>query len=182
MSLRLYESIFILSPQTSSEKIDEIVEKIEGMIRESDGTVLRTEKWGLKKLAYLVKKFNEGFYLYFLFEAIPGTAREIESKLKFEESIIRFLSVKVEKARDADLRREAEEKAKQPAEESPPAPAPAKESIKERLSKVKLGEVGEEKAAEENSEQEEKEKAGQEEVATVQEPPPENEEGKSPTE
>ena len=138
MSLRLYESIYILSPQASPEKVDSVVKKIEGMIKETEGEILKTEKWGLKKLAYLVKKFSEGYYLYFLYEAKPGTTRDIEMKLKFDEEILRFLSVAVEKAREADTRKKAEEKPQPPEAPPAPAPAPVQESIKERLSKVDL--------------------------------------------
>jgi len=144
MSLRLYESIFILSPQISNEKIDSVIKQVEGMIVEHEGNLLKTEKWGLKKLAYLVKKFSDGFYLYFLYEAKPGTAKEIETKLKFDEEILRFLSVGVEKAREADTRKKAAEKPQPPEQKPAPepaaaaAPAAARETIMERLSKVDL--------------------------------------------
>ena len=58
--MRRYETIFIASPTLTDEQAEELVRHFEGIIAEQAGELLKTEKWGRKKLAYEVQKFSEG--------------------------------------------------------------------------------------------------------------------------
>lgn len=92
-----YEMLTILDPNLSSEETDSLIETIGGMITKIQGAVEKTSKWGRKKLAYEIKKFNEGFYVLTDFSAPPAGIAEIDRLSKINDGIIRHLIVKKEK-------------------------------------------------------------------------------------
>ena len=115
--MRLYETIFIASPTLTDEQNDELVKHFEGVIAEQAGELLKTEKWGRKKLAYEVQKFSEGYYTLFQMNAGPKLVAELERRFRNHDSVIKFLSVRLDadqKAADrnkARFEREARRKA-----------------------------------------------------------------------
>ena len=72
--MRVYEELFILKPDTVEEEVDGFVEQIQHVITNGKGTIDKTDKWGVRKLAYRVQKYNEGFYvlIQFTLHAGPG--------------------------------------------------------------------------------------------------------------
>ena len=115
--MRRYETIFIASPVLTDEQADELVRNFEGIIAEQGGELLRTDKWGRKKLAYEVQKFSEGYYTLFEMNAGPNLIAELERRFRNNDSVIKFLSVRMdEQAKAADRQkvrydREAKRKA-----------------------------------------------------------------------
>ena len=99
--MRQYESIFIASPMLTEEQADELVKYFEGIIAEQGGELLKTDRWGRKKLAYDVQKFSEGYYT--LFELTAGTKliAELERRYRNHESVIKYLSVRVDETQKA---------------------------------------------------------------------------------
>ena len=79
--MRHYETIFIASPTLTDEQADELVKQFEGIIAEQGGELLKTDKWGRKKLAYEVQKFSEGYYTLFEMNAGPTLVAELERRL-----------------------------------------------------------------------------------------------------
>jgi small subunit ribosomal protein S6 len=101
--MRRYETIFIASPVLTDEQVDELVRNFEGIIAEQGGELLKTDKWGRKKLAYEVQKFSEGFYTLFEMNAGPTLIAELERRFRNNDSVIKFLSVRMdEQAKAAD--------------------------------------------------------------------------------
>ena len=122
--MRIYEELFIVRPDATDEEVDPIVDQIKNVITHAGGTVDKTEKWGVRKLAYRVMKFNEGQYILIQFTAKPETVKEIERRLRVADSVLKFLTVRIdEKLKRIEKRKKAREKraARKPA----PAPAPA---------------------------------------------------------
>ena len=94
--MRRYESIFIASPTLTDEQADELVRQFEGIIAEQGGELLKTEKWGRKKLAYEVQKFSEGYYTLFDLNAGPTLIAELERRFRNHDSVIKYLSVRMD--------------------------------------------------------------------------------------
>ena len=94
--MRLYETIFIASPTLTDEQADELVKQFEGIIAEQGGELLKTDKWGRKKLAYDVQKFSEGYYTLFEMNAGPKLIAELERRFRNNDSVIKYLSVRLD--------------------------------------------------------------------------------------
>ncbi len=94
--MRRYETIFIASPVLTEEQVDELVRNVEGIIAEQGGELLKTDKWGRKKLAYEVQKFSEGYYTLFEMNAGPTLVAELERRMRNHDSVIKFLSVRMD--------------------------------------------------------------------------------------
>lgn len=138
---RTYEIMFIVRPDIEEAEIDKIVETFSGYVTSGGGTVKQTEKMGRRRLAYTVRKFNDGFYILLIVEAPASLIAEIERRLRVSEQVIKFITVrtdeedkrvaKIKKHRDAHVKRSAIPQAApevQAAPESPAAEAPAAET------------------------------------------------------
>lgn len=116
--MRRYETIFIASPTLTEEQSDELVKQFEGIIAEQGGELLKTDKWGRKKLAYEVQKFSEGYYTLFEMNAGPTLVAELERRFRNNDAVIKYLSVRMDVAEKAAgrtkqrIEREARRKAK----------------------------------------------------------------------
>ncbi len=94
--MRRYETIFIASPTLTDEQAEELVRQFEGIIAEQGGELLKTEKWGRKKLAYEVQKFSEGYYTLFDMNAGPTLIAELERRFRNHDSVIKYMSVRMD--------------------------------------------------------------------------------------
>jgi len=101
--MRRYETIFVASPLLTEEQVDDLVRQFEGIIAEQGGELLKTDKWGRKKLAYEVQKFSEGYYTLFELNAGSNLIAELERRFRNNDSVIKFLSVRMDvQAKAAD--------------------------------------------------------------------------------
>lgn len=92
-----YETIFILTPVLSDEQTKEAVNAYKKLFKEHGVKVVHEESWGLKKLAYSIKKKNTGYYHLFQIDA-PGEAiQHIETAYKRDERVLRYLTVHLDK-------------------------------------------------------------------------------------
>ncbi len=96
--MRHYETIFIASPTLTDEQSDELVKQYEGIIAEQGGELLKTDKWGRKKLAYEVQKFSEGSYTLFEMNAGPTLIAELERRFRNNDAVIKYMSVRLDEA------------------------------------------------------------------------------------
>jgi small subunit ribosomal protein S6 len=92
-----YESTFIFSPQLLADKVEELTVKVVKTIEASQGIVKTIQQLGKKRLAYCINKFSEGSYVYMELTGGAEMVKALESFCKFNDSVIRFLIVKVEK-------------------------------------------------------------------------------------
>ncbi len=97
MELKKYELTFIVDAQLEQQKIDELVEHVEKLISGNNGKVIKVDHWGKRRLAYEIKRKQYGHYIYFLFESDGSNIKSIEHDLNFNESVLRFLTVKLSK-------------------------------------------------------------------------------------
>ncbi|HCW50795.1 MAG TPA: 30S ribosomal protein S6 [Clostridiales bacterium] len=91
-----YESVFILRPDLDREGVDKTCERIVDVVTRSGGSVLSVEKVGLRRLAYEIEHFSDGFYVILNYEGEPSATRELERFFKINDEVIRYLIVKRE--------------------------------------------------------------------------------------
>ena len=92
-----YETVFILTPVLSDVQMKEAVEKFSKVITDNGGTVVNTEEWGLRKLAYPIAKKSTGFYTLIEFDADPKNVRKLETAYRRDERVMRFLTFRLDK-------------------------------------------------------------------------------------
>lgn len=92
--MRRYETIFILRPNVGEDEINRVVENTTQIILNEKGTILELNKWGMKKLAYLIKKESLGYYVYFDFAGTPAAVAEIERKFRIDDAVLKYLTIK----------------------------------------------------------------------------------------
>jgi small subunit ribosomal protein S6 len=93
---REYETIFILDPTLEDTKVNEEVERAGGVIRDQGGTIGDIEKWGRRRLAYEIGKRRDGVYTLIRYHAPGNTVKELERRLRLNESVLRVLTVVVD--------------------------------------------------------------------------------------
>lgn len=109
--MRVYEELFIVRPETGEEEIDAFIEQIQTVISSAGGTVDKTDKWGVRKLAYKVEKKSEGFYVLIQFTAGPQVVKEVERRMRVTDFVMKFISVRIdEKLKKIEKRRKQREK------------------------------------------------------------------------
>jgi small subunit ribosomal protein S6 len=95
--MHIYESIFIINPNLSDEETAGVIKKMQDVVANQGGEMLKFEDWGKKKLAYEIKKHKRGHYAFFQFKSAPAAVSELERTYKMTDSVIKFLTVKLEK-------------------------------------------------------------------------------------
>jgi small subunit ribosomal protein S6 len=91
--LRVYETIFILDPTLDEPSIEKEIKKVEDLITNQKGSIIKTEKWGTRRLSYPINKKMQGFYTLIYFEGDGNIPSELEKAYKLNESCIRYLTV-----------------------------------------------------------------------------------------
>ena len=109
--MRIYEELFILRPDTPEEETDQLIEQLSALITKHGGTVDKTDKWGIRKLAYRVQKRNEGFYVLLQFTAQPEAVKELERRMRVSDLVMKFITVRIdEKLKKIEKRKKSREK------------------------------------------------------------------------
>lgn len=109
--MRNYESLYIVHPEVVGDELTAVVDKFEKILTDLQVEILKVDNWGVKKLAYPIKKVARGNYVQVLFSAGPEVVAEYERRLRLDEQILRFLTVRL----DRDFSVEATEPAVSPA-------------------------------------------------------------------
>ena len=95
-NLRKYELTYVLKPDIADESLESAIDKVSQIITVKGGTVSGVEKWGKRKLAYPIKHYLEGNYVFCRFELTPKASHEIENTLQISEDILRYLIIQTE--------------------------------------------------------------------------------------
>ena len=90
-----YESVIIINPNLEEESVKNLIKKFSDLIN-TDGTVASVEEMGKRKLAYEIKKQQEGFYIVFKFEAKPELISELERNYRITDEVMKFIVIKEE--------------------------------------------------------------------------------------
>mgnify|MGYP001173282880 CR=1 FL=1 len=113
--MKKYEAVIILNPNLSS-KVDEFKKDFEKLLSDNSFIIAKTEDIGRKQLAYSINNHNKGHYILFNLEGDPSKLLELETKIKYNESIIRhlFIVVKEHQGEDSSLFTESKNKKSDP--------------------------------------------------------------------
>ncbi|MGZ7064722.1 MAG: 30S ribosomal protein S6 [Candidatus Aminicenantales bacterium] len=114
--MRQYETGFVLSPTLSEEETTQFIQQMAAIVAQKKGRLVRQDVWGKRRLAFTIRKFSEGVYVFLTYEGPGDISTEIERRFKQSDAVIRFLTVK------KDLRDQARRKRKKTAEEAPRTP------------------------------------------------------------
>jgi small subunit ribosomal protein S6 len=115
---RTYEIMFIVRPDVEEAELDKLIEGFSANVTNGGGEVKSVEKMGRRRLAYTVRKFNDGFYILLNVAAAGSLITEIERRLRVSEQVIKFITVrmdeeekrlaKVKAIRDTKVKRSAQ--------------------------------------------------------------------------
>lgn len=92
-----YESVLIINANLEDEQIEVTLNKVEESIKGNGGEIVDLDKWGRKRLAYPIKKSKTGYYAVIRFIAPTDAIARLERSYKFDDSILRYLTVKLDK-------------------------------------------------------------------------------------
>jgi len=126
---RSYEVMFIVRPDAAEEDVDKLIAGFATTVTNGGGSIKTTEKMGRRKLAYMVRKFNDGNYVLMTIEANGVVVAELERRLRVSEPVIKFISVRMDEeekrvAKIKAIRATRKKLSAQPAA-TPPAPVEA---------------------------------------------------------
>lgn len=93
--MRKYETIFILQPELSEDDIKSVTTKAQDVISSYKGECFRMDDWGIRKLAYPIKKSARGRYYYLRFDGNSALIAELERRLRLDEKVLRYQSVNI---------------------------------------------------------------------------------------
>jgi small subunit ribosomal protein S6 len=129
--MRIYENLFIVRPDATEEEIDQLIELMSKHVATAGGTVDKVDKWGKRRLAYRVEKYREGSYVLFQFTAGPETVKEFERRMRVQDSVIKFITVRIDETlkRVEKRRKEREKRAHRRPQAAAPQPSLAQQML-----------------------------------------------------
>jgi len=95
-----YETLFVIKPTLTDEETEAQIAKVTEILEREGAKILATNKMGMRKLAYPVAKNERGFYTIIYFNAVGSVIAELERNLKFNEEVIKYLTVKYTKQKE----------------------------------------------------------------------------------
>lgn len=129
--MRMYETIIIVQPDLGEEDLKGLSTKVQEIVTSMKGDFKRLEDWGVRKLAYPINKFARGRYYYLRFDGDAPLIAELERRLRLDDKVVRYQSVKIES--DAVAAKAAEAEAP---ETEAPAEAEAPEAMAEPANEI----------------------------------------------
>jgi small subunit ribosomal protein S6 len=136
--MRIYENLFIVKPDATEEEIDHLIDQMSKNVTTTGGTIDKVDKWGKRRLAYRIDKHREGTYVLMQFSAEPATVKEFERRLRVQDSVIKFLTVRIDETlKRLDKRKKEREKR---AHRRPQAAAPQPSLAQQMLGGAAAGE------------------------------------------
>jgi len=96
---RTYEVMYIAAPETADEDVTKLNESLQQIIENGGGSIVKTDVMGRRKLAYPINKKTEGYYTLFEIEGSGQEIAELERRMRVNDAIIRYLTVRVDEER-----------------------------------------------------------------------------------
>jgi small subunit ribosomal protein S6 len=118
--MRRYETIYIIRPTANEDDITTIIDRTNAVIEQAGGTIINLDRWGLRKLAYLIKKESQGYYVFTEYAGTPAAVDEIERLFRIDENTLKYMTIKIQDTYIPD--------APEPEAEAEPETAPAEEA------------------------------------------------------
>jgi small subunit ribosomal protein S6 len=112
MANRTYEVMYIVKPETDGEKIDKLNEAVGKLIEKEGGEIVRMDNVGIRTLAYPIEKRTEGHYVLFEVNGSGQEIAELERRMRVNDMVMRYITVRVDEDRKAADKRTAKREAK----------------------------------------------------------------------
>lgn len=109
----IYETVFVLDPSLDDTILQKEIKKVEDLITDHKGQVLKIDKWGKRRFAYPINRKNEGYYTLILFEGEGKIPKELERAYKLNELCLRYLTVVAEEETKPIVPKSEEQQAKE---------------------------------------------------------------------
>ena len=122
--MRQYETGFVLSPALSEEETTQFIQQMAEIVALKKGRMVKQDIWGKRRLAFPIKRFQEGVYVFFTYDGPGDVSTELERRFKQTDAVIRFMTV-LKDPRDLARRKNKKRRAEEAAQAAAPAPAPA---------------------------------------------------------
>ena len=117
-----YETLFVLSPDLPEAQVRETIDRVRRLIDGMEGTEVDVQDWGMRDLAYPIRKHPRGTYVLVQYTSRPEVVKELERTLKLADEILRFISVRVPEARKPPRRKRRAQPAPTPEQSQATAP------------------------------------------------------------
>ena len=91
-----YETVFIARQDISAVQVEDLTKSFTKVISDNDGKIVKTESWGLRTLAYRIKKNRKGHYVMLNIDSPAGAIHELERQMRINEDILRYLTIKID--------------------------------------------------------------------------------------
>ncbi len=131
----LYETVFIARQDVSTAQVETLTEEMSGFITEGGGNVAKVENWGLRNLAYKVKKNRKGHYVLLNLDAPVAAVKEMERNMLLSEDILRHMTLRVEELDEGESvmmqNKSQRSSTRRDRDEAPKDAAPKEEAAKE---------------------------------------------------
>ena len=98
--MRLYESVFIARQDVTAAQVESMADEFANIITSAGGSIKKREYWGLRSLAYRIKKNRKGHYIMFNIETGPEALAEYERVIGLNEDVLRFLNIRIDEVED----------------------------------------------------------------------------------
>ena len=95
--MNLYEHTIVAKQDVSPSQIKQLTEKYSKIVEKNDGSIVKTESWGLINLSYIIKKNKKGNYIHLKFKGNGKIVNELEKSERIDKNLLKFLTVKVKK-------------------------------------------------------------------------------------
>jgi|SRR6476469_11167345 small subunit ribosomal protein S6 len=92
----LYEHVFMARQDVTPQQVEAMIDQYRGVIESNSGKVEKTEMWGVKSLAFRIKKNRKAHFTLFNLDAPPAAVAEMERQMRINEDILRFLTIRVD--------------------------------------------------------------------------------------
>jgi small subunit ribosomal protein S6 len=97
----LYECVLIARNEVTQQQVEAVADQVASQLESEGGAIDKREYWGLRSLAYRIKKNRKGHYMLLGLNAKPASVNEVERQLRLNEDILRFLTIRVDKLEEA---------------------------------------------------------------------------------
>jgi small subunit ribosomal protein S6 len=108
-----YETLFITPPNLPEDEERAAVDTLALVVTEAGGQMVTNDRMGRRRLAYPIRKFDDGVYVRFLYDAEPAVSRELDRRIRLSDKVLRSLTVRLEPKWAVDAKEEARRAAEQ---------------------------------------------------------------------
>lgn len=150
--MRRYETVFIVNPELSEDQHQLLFDKLNGLVPEDQGMLVKLDEWGNKRLAYEIKKHTRGYYVLMDFCGDGALVKEIERNLRIDDRVLKYMTVLKDETVDLEALKAEMEAAEKMEAAKKEAATPEPAEVAEEAATPEPAEVAEEATGSEPAE------------------------------